>query len=613
MRRRRKLLLFGALLAILLIVIRVLRREPFFTLNMVDKRGQLSFDHYSYTDLAEVSNDERRAYCRQSSQEWEAFYREQLAEAEALSDRLEAHIRAWYAGAAEARLPEGLLPPSIDNEKTRNWTLARGNEVDPQVQWYVRPAHEIPQDFSQLYFLSPDNHVTYLKLIFIAPLGAELLIEGDFPHARFMDYQILAPFDPRFPTTSGFGAPEVPIVDIDIEPDPGHTNPFRPGADRNATRRHYHITFELKAGNAAELNPEAMVAPDYRAPGNVRAGGPFAAAGPIGGGQFVASVVWLRYYAPDRDTGPLAGVPLPKATLRLKTGETFWLQPDASLAVARQNSTAPGFTTSPENPPGLLGPTVGWFKMFGFWLTFADGQAYPRVRPWGLLPKSWAEDWITSADECLFNRGPDEPPPGNHEISASGMNYNTYLFRVMMLGEDKGYALTGVLPTTPATREGAPLATTAEARYWSLCHTGNGEDGKYPALLYGCLMDDEILTNSENEYLILYTRGEERPSNARPECGVTWQDYGPESRQVFMIRWTSVMPQDYLPARAPHQNNIPWDTGEWSQPTWDRDIMGYNHQDGFMGPYQPLVHYLTRDEFEALGCPVDPAAVPRWE
>jgi len=570
-------------------------------------------DYYTYTNLPAMSERQTRAYCRMSPEEWEAYYQDQLTQAQQLSDRLETYIRAWYTGSAEAKLPKGLLPPSMDNEKTRTWTLLRPEEVKPEDQWYMRPANEIPKDFSQLYFLSPDNHVTYMKLIFLAPLDAQLLVEGDFPHARFMDYQILEPFDPRNSTTSGLGAPEVPIVDVDINPDPGHTNPFRPGADRDATKRHYHITFDLRAGNAVELNPKAMIPPAYRAPGNTRVGGPFASAGPIGDGSIVASVLWLRYYAPDKSVGPLGGVPLPKALLHLDTGETFWLQPDLSLAAERQNTAVPGFSTSPEEPKDLLGPTVGWFKMFGFWLTFADGWAYPWVKPWGPLPKSWAKEWITARDKCLFGRGPDMPPPGNHEISASGMNYNTYLFRAMFLGQSKVYALTGKLPITPRTRDGEPMTTTGEARYWSICHHGDGEGKQYPSLVYGCLMDDEMVLDSQNEYLIVYSRGGERPSNARAECGVTWQDYGLESRQAFIIRWMSVMPDDHLPEYAPHLDNVPWDTGEWSQPTWDRDIMSHNNQDGVMGPYQPLVHYLTRQEFENLGCPISPASVPKWE
>ncbi|MBW2148852.1 MAG: hypothetical protein JRG73_19490 [Deltaproteobacteria bacterium] len=571
-----------------------------------------NIDYWTYTDFQVLSDEEIRAFCDMTPAEREEYDNEKIAEAQALSDRLETYIRNWYYGNASPQIPINILPSSIDNDKTRNWRLLRPEEVDPARQWGVRPAHEIPTDFNRLYFLSPDNHVTYMKLFFIAPFDSQLLIEGDFAHARFMDYQILAPFDPQNPTTSGMGAPEVPIVDVDIEPDPGHTNPFRPGADRNAENRHYHLTFDLKAGNAVELNPEAMIAPAYRAPGNTRVGGPFAFSGPNGNGSIIASVLWLRYYAPDKDRGPLGGVGYPKALLRLETGETFWIQPDFSLAERRQNTAVPGYRTWSAEPEELIGPNVGWGKMFGFWLTFADGVAYPWVNPWGVFPKSWAEEEIQSRDACYFGRGPNMAPPGNYETSASGMNYNTYLYRVVWLGGGKVYALTGKLPTTPKTRDGEPIATTGEARYWSICHTGKGEGEKYPGLLYGCLMDDEIETDTNNKYIIVYSRGHQRPWNATEECGVTWQNFGLESKQVLNIRWMSVMPDDYLPQHAPHQNNIPWETGEWSSPSWDINIMGYNNQNGFMKEYQPLMHYFSKEEFETLGCPVRAEDIPEW-
>ncbi len=582
------------------------------------RRGDLQLnkrpaDYYTYTNLPSMSRRKIRAYSKMSDEEWKKYCQKKYPEAKQLSDRLERYIRDWYAGKASAKLPKGLLPPSIDNEKTKNWTLLRPEEVKPENQWYSRPANEIPEDFSKLYFLSPDNHCTYLKMIFVAPFDSQLLVEGDFPHARFMDYQILEPFDPKFPTTSGLGAPEVPIVDVDINPDPGHTNPFRRGANRNATKRHYHLTFDLKAGNSVELNPKAMIPPAYRAPGNKRVGGPFACSGPLGDGRIIASVLWLRYYAPDKAAGSFGGVTLPKALLRLNTGEPFWLQCDFSVAKERQNIAAPGFYTPPKEPPDFIGPTVGWFKMFGIWLTFAEGFAYPRAKPWGLLPLKWAKKYVTSRQKCLFRRGPDMPAPGNHEFSASACGYISYLFRGMFLGKNKVYAFTGKLPVTPETRNGEPVAKTGEARYWSICHTGNGEGKKYPALLYGCLMDDEILVNSKNEYIIVFSRRDQRPSNARPECGVTWQAYGPESVQAFTLRWMSVIPDDHLPEYAPDIDNIPWSTGAWSQPTWNRKLIGFNNQDGILGPYQPLIHYLTKEEFENLGCPINPASVPRWE
>lgn len=569
-------------------------------------------DHWTYTFLPPMSEKKIKRYCRMSSAGWAEFHEEKREEARMLSDRLQRHIRAWLDGKAPARLPEGLLPASIDNPKTKEWTLYRPGEIEPEDQWGVRPAHDIPEDFSSLHFLGPDNHVTYIKTFFVAPFGTRLLVEGEFPRARFMDYQILEPFDPVFPTTSGMGAPEVPIVDVDIDPDPGHTNPFRPGADRTASKRSYRISFDLMMGNAVDLNPEAMKAPAYRAPGNHRVGGPFASSGPMGDGDIIASTLWLRYYAPDKASGPLGGVGLPRLTMQLPTGETFWLKPDFTLAVQRQTTAVPGHETPPLEPPDMLGRPVGWGKMFGFWLTFAEGIGYPLSLPWGFLPKEWVGGYITKRDRCLFGRGAEMAPPGNHEPSASGCSYVTYLYRVMMLGEGKLYALTGRLPETPRTRMGERIATQGQARYWSICHTGNGEGKKYPSLLYGCLMDDEVTVDPTGDYVIAASRRGERPANARAECGVTWQDFGLESRQNFTLRWMSVIPGDHLPEHAPHQNLVPWRTGAWSQPGFDPGIMARNSHEGTMGPYQPMVHYFTKEQFEDLGCPVRKPRSPQW-
>lgn len=570
-------------------------------------------DYWTYTNFKVLTEEEKEAWREMTPTQRKKHHKEVIKEVKALSDKLENYIRAWYRGEAPSELPFGLLPSSIDNIKTKKWKLLHPEEVKPEEQWYFRPAMDIPEDFSKLYFLGPDNHVTYMKCIFIAPFNSQLLVEGDFPHSRFMDYQILQPFDPENPTTSGLGAPEVPIVDVDIKPDTGCINPFLPGANRNAKNRHYHIVFDLKIGNACKLNPQAMIAPMYRAPGNRRSGGPFAYSGPTGNGTIISSVVWLRYYAPDKAVGPLGGVGFPKVLLRLKTGETFWLQCDFSLAAQRQNTSVAGFRTPPIEPEKFIGSTVGWFKMFGFWLTFADGMAYTLVKPWGPFPKWLASTIIQKQDRIFYGRGPNREPPGNYECSASGMNYATYLFRVMALGNGKIYVLTGKLPKTPKTRNSELVTTTAEARYWSITHTGKGKDGKYPSLLYGSLMDDEIITDSDNRYIIVYSRKEDRPKNAKPEYGITWQDYGQESRQVFNIRWVSVMPDDYLPGYAPHQNNISWKKGEWSSFQWDPKIMSFNNQKVFMKEYQPIVYYMKKEKFEVLGTTnITAERIPKW-
>ncbi len=125
-------------------------------------------------------------------------------------------------------------------------------------------------------------------------------------------------------------------------------------------------------------------------------------------------------------------------------------------------------------------------------------------------------------------------------------------------------------------------------------------------------MDDEITVDEDGDYMIVYSRGSERPSNAREECGITWQDFGLESKQAFTLRWMSAMPEDHLPEYAPHMDNLPWETSEWSERTWDPNLTWRNHHQGALGSYQPVVHYMPRDTFERLGCPVTPSSIPRW-
>jgi len=32
-----------------------------------------------------------------------------------------------------------------------------------------------------------------------------------------------------------------------------------------------------------------------------------------------------------------------------------------------------------------------------------------------------------------------------------------------------------------------------------------------------------------------------------------------------------------------------------------------------MGPYHPVIHYMTKREFEALGSDIDPRKIPEWK
>lgn len=604
-----------------------------FTIEVTDSLGQsdareltltvsteVPTDYWTYADLPDLTEEERSAFAEKTQEEWEAYYLEANREARIFSDALEAYILEWYYNGADPRIPYELLPPSINNAKTLNWTLIRPEEIDPEEQWFVFPSFSVPENYAAIPAHSSDPHVTYLKMVYLAPLDSQLLIEGEFPYCRFMDYQILQPFDPEYPASGTVGGPEVPIVDVDIEPDPGHVNPFRTGADRLVPDRRYHLTLDLKAGKSSELNPELMVSPYYRAPGNTRVGGPFGASGAYGWGAITPGVLWVRYYAADNPSDPLAGAALPRAVLRLKTGETFWLKPDSALAKRRETATWTVPATMPLDPLDYLGPTLGWLKVYDLLLVRAEIHGYSESPPWaeGSSLEEKKQDARNSV-AALFKRGPWLGSPGDLEAAATLCHYNSYLSRPFVLEPGKVLVITGKLPTTPDTRGGADFMPAAEARYWSISRylpwtsiTSGFQEQMGEGLCLSSLMDDEVVLDGQRRYIIVYSKPEDRPANALAENGVTWQPLGPTNFGSLTIRWMSVWPDHFLEAHSPHSQNIPWATGAWSQNTYDSSLVGTN-QPGVMGPYHPIIHSMTRQEFEALGESLDPDALPPWE
>jgi hypothetical protein len=564
---------------------------------------------WTYHDLPDLTNEQRIELALNAQREGDAYYERMNNKAEELSESLERYIYQWLAGEVDAELPEGLLPPYIDSAKTHTWKLVHPDEVKPEEQWYAMKMYDPSEELHQH---SPDPHATYLKLLFIAPFDSTLLIEGDFPYCRFMDYQILQPFDPYHPVTGNMGVCEVPLVDVDIEPDEGHTNPFRVGADRTAENRHYHVAFELHMGNAVVLN--SVMTPGYRAPGNTRVGGPFGFAGPWGDSVLVPSVLWLRIYAPDKDKEPYGGVQWPKAALQLPTGEKYWITCDKTKAVEDQTAPVPNRPVPPAEPLLCQGPSLGWFKMFGIDLVMVEANTYMETEPWGPRDGLTAKKEIRDVYRLLWNRGANADPPGNLECSATCCNYISYLVRSIALGNDKVIVITGKLPDYPHTRDGESIMEPGDIRYFSITHVqGSGGLGKsvYTSVPHGSLMDDEIVVNANNEYILVYSRKEERPENAVKENGITWQEWGPSSRQGFVVRWLSVVPDWYLPEGAPDETTIPWETGAWSQDTYDKSLVGEN-QPGLLGVYHPVIHYMTKKEFEALGDNLTPKDIPEW-
>ena len=551
------------------------------------------------------------------------------AEARRMSDALEQYIKDWLDGRAPAEIPDSLLPPGRKPWFTR-FRLVRPNELNSQriKQWTIRKEIDtINWDAVPGYYGDP--HVTYMVHFLWVPIGTKVHIEGNFPHSRYFSLQVTPPFDPNnYRYDSIGGVPEVPLFDADIEPEPGSVNPFRVGANRNAANRLYKTTFVMAQGDPVALNNGAFTPPYYRAPGNTRYGGTISYQGPWGDpnwndgkhpghkrGVWDLGQIWLRYYAPDKDKGAFGGVRIPKITYELPDGRQFFIVMDLARDEEEANRLQTVARTLPSEPRPNMGPNIGWYKSWG--IPRGGFQAAAQsVDPPGKL-NFFTKPYIRDLDRGVFARGEKLPAPGNYEPTATSAAGVTYLGRAMSLGAGKVFALSGRLPTTPRTRNGEPVMQAADARYWSLTSYDVSYNFEHPEQTKGAfgghvtsIMDDEIVTDRDGWYTIVYSRPADRPANATAQNGVTWVDWGPTSYQAMTLRWLSIHP-DWTFEKAPDEAHLQRET-DWASTKYDPSILERNNRDGFLGDYQPIVSYLTRAEFEALGAPVNPHTVPPW-
>jgi len=550
---------------------------------------------------------------------------ELLEEAQCLSGALQAYVEAWLDGKVPADIPAEFLPLGYDEAVYQKFTLVKPEDIRAENQWVVRPAEKLDQARG-IRGSFPDPNVTYLVGSMYAPFGSKVLIEGQFPHARFFDIQASPPFWPEnYRYGQVFGVPEIPIVDVDINPEPGHTNPFRVGADRRAEKRRYAVTFNLTTGDPTVLEP-AFQPPNYRAPGNTRVAGGIQYQGPWGAGKegghgrgiWDLGSLWMRYYAPDLAKGPRGGVMLPKVTYVLPDGRKYYIKVEDSYLDTRANRPVQLKATKGVAPdPRRYGPTKGWSKEFGIFRAISAGTAI-NTR----FVDASGKQYVRDLDRGVSGRGQELPGAAHYEPSATSATYVNYLLRGMTCQPGKVVVLTGRLPTTPQTRQGQPTLRPAEARYWSLVGYSVPTIGELIDIAFNpdavtgvpvhAVMDEEMITDRDGRYVLVLSRPPDKPANATAPNGVTWVDWGPRGEISWTLRWLSVAPE-WSFALTPSETFLPWAANEWASPQYDESQIGRNNHQGRLGEYLPRVHYLSKAEFEALGKNVTPQRVPVWK
>lgn len=113
-----------------------------------------------------------------------------VKDAQKISSNLEAYIHKWLKGEVSAQIPDSLVP--FEGHDRKKFFLKLPKDVDEEDMWIIRPAK--PVNFDALLWGQPDPNVSYfIGASPIAPFGNKLIIEEEFPHARFFNIQVTPP------------------------------------------------------------------------------------------------------------------------------------------------------------------------------------------------------------------------------------------------------------------------------------------------------------------------------------------------------------------------------------------------------------------------------------
>lgn len=409
----------------------------------------------------------------------------------------------------------------------------------------------------------PDTFVSYWPARFNLPEGSVMFLEGEYPHARYMA------IDPY-----GGGGSIGAFEDAGIDPDPGSTNPYRPGADRKAKKRNWTL-------RVTDTPPPP---PGEEEPNTVYAG-------PTEGIDQDFAEIRYRVYVPDRGTDLTGDVGLPVMTLELADGTVL----DGREACERVNIVTEGKIFDRALPEEVVEDLI--FEVSG------DSACAPAVRP-----TRW-ERFFSGGYSLVggFLITQDVNPPfinGDHKRSFvpfegatgfEGTESNRYIFGTICLQPGEVSITRVKAPTTPKTRNGEKVFEGGtELRYFSVCNydiTGGAaqetSEGWPRANRQIMCINDEFFVPDEDGFVtIVMSRPEDRPLNARNACGASWMKATEDDRferNVNYQTWRHLLPDPDF-AEAGH------------------NVLAPGQEQAVMGDYLPTTEFMTTAEYEALGC-----------
>lgn len=151
---------------------------------------------------------------------------------------------------------------------------------------------------------------------------------------------------------------------------------------------------------------------------------------------------------------------------------------------------------------------------------------------------------------------------------------NAYVSAAINRGFSRVLVTQAQVPTFPDTRPGPARMPGGQLRYWSLCQNDPATQ-RYIA----CLNDDRSVVRDGVATFVVSPPGD-RPANAKAGCGVNWLPWGASPRGVLI--WRNMLPEAGFGASV--------------------QAAKVDHEAATMGAYFPRSRYVSKAEFEQLGC-----------
>lgn len=388
-----------------------------------------------------------------------------------------------------------------------------------------------------LNYAFPDTGAVYWSSQITMPPGSSIVFKGRFAHAR---YESLNTYN------VSTHEPIDALNDVSTRPDPRSTNPFRAGANREATRRSYTITMY-----------------DQPPPAQKAANTLYAGAS----GQSGQALIY-RVYLPDsftrRDATGGVGLPIPQLHLAdgsVQTGTT------ACQTLAAQSGSLP-LTTLPK----------------ALYDALRDQPGKPPTFPASPTPVFGAYYNTTFAIDCGY-MGQCSGHPARTGGQYSNID-NQYIAAFVNRGFKAGpvLVLRGKLPTVPRTGPSVRRMGTGQLRYWSMCQN----QSLYTTVGAGCVYDAQIPLDRHGYYTIVTSLAKDRPRNAITRCGVAWIPWPAQGDGDGHLNDALLIVRNMVPA-----------------PSFDRaiqDTTAPGDEQAVLGPFYPRGTYTTKAKFQRRGC-----------